>query len=486
MSSLSPTVSLSNLLSNTPLSVSGLATGFDTEKIIQGLTAIQQKRIDLIQSEESVALNRQKAFKGVEAQLLTFQGLVKQLGQAQNNVFGVRAVSSSNEDLVTAAATSSAVPGRYTLTVNSLAQNDQVASQGYDSADAQITQGTLQLALGTGASKTITINDSNHTLQGLANAINAAGADVTASVINVGSGAHPFRLLLSSNKTGLSNALTITNSLGADAGNAVKPIFATQVQQAADASVSVGSGNGQLTIQNASNQIDGLFPGITVNLENANPDQTVTLTVSADISKTRQAIVDFVKGFNDLARTIDDQVRYDPATGQAGVLLGNPQVTAIQDQIRDALITPRSGLNPKLNSLVGLGITSDDRGQLVINDAKLDDALNGRVSGVNLNDVQNLFAVGSSLSNPASVGAKVSQTLDKMLDPVSGRLRTIDDGFQSSIDDFKKQIDVQTQFLQDQTAQLQHRFAVLETTVSQLQNIGNLLNAQFAVLSKSK
>ncbi len=179
-------------------------------------------------------------------------------------------------------------------------------------------------------------------------------------------------------------------------------------------------------------------------------------------------------------------MHFDPATGDAGVLLGNSRVTEIQDQVRAAAMTSVAGLNSKLNGLVALGITADENGHLVINDAKLDDALNGRVAGVTLNDVAKVFDEGNPAAAPASVGAQLRHLLDRLLDPATGRLKVISDGFQANIDDFKAQIIKQNQFLQDETAQLQARFAALESTVSQLQSIGNMLAAQFGTTTKNK
>ena len=44
----------------------------------------------------------------------------------------------------------------------------------------------------------------------------------------------------------------------------------------------------------------------------------VALTVSSDTSKTKQAITNFMQGYNDLMSAIDTQVQFDPSTGQAG------------------------------------------------------------------------------------------------------------------------------------------------------------------------
>src|SRR5439155_3685068 len=137
-----------------------------------------------------------------------------------NGPFDARTVTSSNQDLLTAAGSSSAAPGVYTLQVNSLARAEQLASQGFDSANSTITQGTIQLHVGTGAAATITIDSTNNTLQGLANAINNANAGVTATVLNDGSGNgnQAYRLLLTAKQSGANNSISITNNLAADGG----------------------------------------------------------------------------------------------------------------------------------------------------------------------------------------------------------------------------------------------------------------------------
>jgi flagellar hook-associated protein 2 len=80
------------------------------------------------------------------------------------------------------------VPGTYTLTVNGVARASEISSQGFATRSAAITQGTVQIGTVSGASATITIDGTNDTLQGLANAINQAGVGVTAGVVSDGSG----------------------------------------------------------------------------------------------------------------------------------------------------------------------------------------------------------------------------------------------------------------------------------------------------------
>jgi flagellar hook-associated protein 2 len=507
MSSISPaaTSALTGSGVTPKLAVNGLISGIDTDKVIDGLLAIDQARLTLLQAKQDQTQKIQAAFKGIEARLLSLQTQVGQLGRSAGGVFDARTVASGDEGVVTAAASGSAVPGVYALKVNALAQAHQLASQGFDSATSAITQGTFQIRSGDGTAATITVDGTNNTLQGLAAAINAAGAGVTAVVVNDGSGAgaQPFRLLLSATGTGTANRIVITNSLADSGGGATRPAldvgslgpaivdagftgtatptvnagtgtytgqangaytftvltggtvgtdniqvqytdatgahtgvvtlgsgdagvakdvaegiqlqlaagtlvagqsfrvktYAPTVQAATDASVTVGGGAGALTVTSSTNQVDGLIPGVTLQLHGTDP-QPVTLTVRSDTARAKQAIQDFVSGFNDLMSFIDDQVRYDPTSGQAGILLGNRYPITIQDQVRSVLTGVVDGASPRMNRLGALGITTDDQGKLVVNDAKLTAALDGSTPGVSLDDVRRLFALAGSSTNP--------------------------------------------------------------------------------------
>ncbi|HYV37907.1 MAG TPA: flagellar cap protein FliD N-terminal domain-containing protein, partial [Gemmataceae bacterium] len=63
LSSLSNSTVTNSLLTNTP-TVSGLASGLDTNKLITGLLAVQQAQIDTLKANQSQVAARQTAFKG--------------------------------------------------------------------------------------------------------------------------------------------------------------------------------------------------------------------------------------------------------------------------------------------------------------------------------------------------------------------------------------------------------------------------------------
>lgn len=494
--------SIASTLATPPTTATGLISGLDTTSIITNLLAVQQSQIDRIKSQETTVKTQQAAYAAIRGKLLTLQGTLTGLARSQNGVFDGRSATSSDESLVTVAASGSAVAGVYSLKVASLATAQVMASQGFDSANSAISQGTLQIQTGTGAATTITIDSSNATLQGLADVINRSGANVSASVINDGGAGQGYRLLLTSKGTGTQNRITITNNLAASSGGSIRPVFdqnsisnvilgsgfsgtstptsggtytgttnnaytftvlnsgtvgtddniqlsysdstgthtgtltvnaadvgvakdvaeglqvnfgagtvvagqtfsirtfVPTVQAAQDATVVLGSGAGALTVASSTNQIDGLIPGVTLKLNSADPGQTVAITVANDTDGVKKAITDFVSSYNDVLDLIDKQTAYDAATDTAAPLLGDGRVSRIEEQVRNAMTSVVVGANPRMNRLGALGITTDDNGQLQVDDTKLTNALNGSIAGVTLADVHSLFALFGQSSTP--------------------------------------------------------------------------------------
>lgn len=492
------------------INFTGLGSGLDTDKIIEGLLASQQQRISSLQANQSKIIQQQFAFKGIEAKIISLLGTAGNLGKSLNGVFDGKKATSNNLDLVTAAATSKATPGDYTLRVNSLARAQQIGSQGFASFTSAIKTGTFDIKVGSGATKTITIDGSNNTLQGLVTAINSSGADVFASIVNDGSDSrtNPYRLLLTSKKTGAANSITLTNNLtggvgvqpvfdaayindavtdlgytgtstptanvgaggytgtanntytftiasvnavttagttgtvdtdiitvdytdtsnpansgtitldpgdGLDAGvfqSAAQGIqaqfaagtlvvgekfsidaFVPNVQSAGDASLSIGSGAGALTINSASNTVDGVISGVTLNLLAADSTKDVTISVANDVESAKQAILDFVDQYNELVDYINERQTYNADTKVAGVLLGANAANSIEELVSRTVSSVVPGVLTQMNRLSALGIKLDDKGKLSVDQAKLDQALNGQLSGVAYNDVRRLFAL---------------------------------------------------------------------------------------------
>ena len=375
------------------ITIDGLVSGLDTASIIEGLVSIQQTQVDRLNSQKATITERQTSFKGIEAQLLALRGAISTLGRSQNNILDSKIATSSNEDLVKVSADSSAVNGTYALTINNLAAAHQIASQGFNSADDQITTGDLTIQVGNGTATTITIDSSNNSVTGLVSEINEQSDDVFASIVTDSSG---VRVLLTASESGSTNQIQITNNLAADNGNAVRPDFSgAAVQEAADASVTIGSGAGAITVTSQTNQFEDLFEGLTLNLTGADQNQVVNITVNNNTEASTDAIRDFVTNFNALMDYIDTQTAYNAESDSGGPLQGNRSAIFIQDQIRNRLATSISGISSSANQLSAIGIEFNDRGQLFLNEGRLAEVLDGKDENISNSDIKALFGLAA-------------------------------------------------------------------------------------------
>jgi flagellar hook-associated protein 2 len=99
----------------------------------------------------------------------------------------------------------------YTDQNNYTSTTPDTGTVGSVASTTDILTGSIKISVGNGATHTITLDSSNHTLYGLQSAIEAAGLGITASVISNNDGS--YSLSLQSPQNGSSGALTVTSSL---------------------------------------------------------------------------------------------------------------------------------------------------------------------------------------------------------------------------------------------------------------------------------
>jgi flagellar hook-associated protein 2 len=192
--------------------ITGINSKLDTTSIIDALLTYEKQNITLAQYNQTVKTNQITTYQAINTRLLAFQTQAALL--SRTDTFDQTKISVSDEDYLTATAGSNVGVGTYSLNIIALAQNHQIASQGFSKEEAaKIGTGTITIAVGDGSSKTITIDSGSGTLEGIKNAINSAKVGVTASVINDGTTSNPYRLLLTSNTTGAKNKITVSSDL---------------------------------------------------------------------------------------------------------------------------------------------------------------------------------------------------------------------------------------------------------------------------------
>jgi flagellar hook-associated protein 2 len=192
--------------------VSGINSKLDTPAIIDAMLTYEKQNITLAQYDQTVKTNQITTYQAINTRLLAFQTQAGLL--SRNNALGTTKISVSDENYLTATAGTNVGLGTYALNILALAQNHQIASQGFSKEEAaQTGTGTITITVGDSSPKTITIGSGSGTLDGIKNAINSANIGVKASVINDGTSSNPYRLLLTGDKTGAKNIITVSSNL---------------------------------------------------------------------------------------------------------------------------------------------------------------------------------------------------------------------------------------------------------------------------------
>jgi flagellar hook-associated protein 2 len=236
-------------------------------------------------------------------------------------------------------------------------------------------------------SKTIAIDDSNNSLQGIRDAINSAKLGITASVVNDGSDA-PYRLMLSSDTAGVNSNIRI-NVKGGDVAltrllnqDPTGTQNLTEIQAGKDAALMVDG----IRVSKPGNIINDIIPGVTLTLLKPT-NATATVEVARDVTTVKSSVEDFVKSYNDLKKVITDLTAYNSATKKGAALQGDSAMRSLESQIDAILSTPLNTPVGSLTTLSQIGVSKQTTGMLAIDSGKFSAALNTQ-----FNEVAGLFA----------------------------------------------------------------------------------------------
>ncbi|WVV49049.1 flagellar cap protein FliD N-terminal domain-containing protein [Pseudomonas sp. NA13] len=163
----------------------GVGSGLDLDSILESLEESKETSLlDPITAQEESVTAEISAYGTLTSALSTLQTAVEAL--ADESLYESLTTTLSGSG-VTAATTSEAEAGTYSLEVTQLAQAQSLTTAGIADTTTALGTGTLTLQVGTQEAVSITLDSSNNTLQGIRDAINAADAGVTASIVNDGS-----------------------------------------------------------------------------------------------------------------------------------------------------------------------------------------------------------------------------------------------------------------------------------------------------------
>ncbi|MDH3615281.1 MAG: flagellar filament capping protein FliD [Gammaproteobacteria bacterium] len=447
----------------------GIGSGLDIAGIVQSLVAAEGQPVELrIGQNEAKVQSKLSAFGSLKSALSDFRDKLDVMKSADK--FLTRRAISANEDVFTSIAGSDALPARYDVEVVQLAQSQKLTSGAFTDADADVGTGSLVVDVG-GVSATIEITDENKTLSGIRDAINASvdNPGVSATIVNADSGSY---IILTSDKTGLANAITVTQS-GGDGGlvaleydpglglNSLTESIAAQ-----DALVRIDG----LDVASSTNTIEGAIQGVTLDLLAGTQGATEQLTIENDESAARGLVEDFVASYNALVNTLDLMTDYDAESETAAPLLGDSTLRSIRDQIRRELSTSVEDINAPFATLAEIGIETQLDGTLSVNDSQLSDILG-----------EEFAKFGQLFSTSDGFATRLYDLSDGFLKS-DGIIETRSAGLQTKIDDLSDERDSLNERLASLETRLLRQFNALDSLLAQLNSTSNFLAQQLGNL----
>ena len=125
--------------------------------------------------------------------------------------------------------------------------------------------------------------ETTDTLDDVVGKINDAGFQVSASILDTGTGSSPYRLVLSSGISGLSGDLVVdTGTVDLGLGT---------LTEARNAKVFVGEGENAILVESDSNSIENVVAGVTIDLQSVSASP-VTISISRDETGIVQSVED--------------------------------------------------------------------------------------------------------------------------------------------------------------------------------------------------
>ncbi|MBU1002054.1 MAG: flagellar filament capping protein FliD [Proteobacteria bacterium] len=342
----------------------GLGNGTDFDSIIQAMVQAQSFHKNRLETWKSEWEEKQTSFQDLNSTLLSLKTHMESMDRPSE--FFSKDVSSTDEDVLTASADSSASEGNHVILVDQLAQNKiQTNSTGYANSTTNInstgSDQTLVLTYNGEAAVTITI-PAGTTLAGAVNMINkdADNPGVRASIVSDGTYSYlQMRGMDMGSGASISMAGSTLSGYDDTGGN-------WDINQAnQNARIRVDGWPTTSWIESDSNTIADTIEGLTFTLKSipfGQSNATVTISVSNDTEAITENVRGFVDKINEVRKQLIDLTRFDENMKRGALLQGNYGLQMISTMLKD--VTSQKGVgfdydDDIMSTLSQIGILTD-------------------------------------------------------------------------------------------------------------------------------
>jgi len=385
------------------ISFAGLVTNLPTDQLISAI--LNQESQPMVAMQKQVTTNNTKT-----AALQTLEGdlgnLTLSMDTLTNTGLSSNTVTSSDSTNQYVSATASgASNGAYDVAVKALATTARIVVPTAMASNAAVGTGTYSITDMAGTTANITIDSSNNTLAGLAQAINnytdpttGNALDVSATVIQTGADGSS-QLVLSSNNTGVGSNGATTFSMTMADGSTLSPASPSLTSSAAQNSDFFLNG---AELQRTSNVVSDAVSGVTFTLNKPQTDltQTTHLAVGLDAGAATTALQGVVSAYNQFYKDYTSNTTFTQNTDgsyTAGVFNMDMTVQNMVNQVSSTLMNAAPGLSStaRYTTPAAVGLKTNEDGTISLDTTAFQAAFNAHPQ-----DVANLFTHSGSSTSP--------------------------------------------------------------------------------------
>lgn len=449
------------------MQLGGLASGVDTNSIIEQLMALERRPLFKKEREQKLAEARQATLRDIATRLKNLRTAGADLRSAALWA-PKQTVESTDAAKTSAKSVGSSAAGSYVVDVTQLARAEQRAfSYAPGTADSTLTVNGRDYLVPAGASHESVVNSIN----------NDSSSSVFAAAVN-------GQVVLSSKATGAASTITATSTapaaqwsedlakqrLGLDAAFKVDGTSRTSASNTiADAIVGV-----ELTFKAAGS--------VTVNVGGAALDHDAVVDKVKAFVEQYNSTVDFVR-----SKLTEKKVQ-DPkseAERQKGMLRSDTMLSSVVSRLRTTMSEALAGNPATLDQLMEIGISTGAAtgtatvsadavsGKLTFDEAKLRDALKNDSASV------------KRLLGGDSAAQGLGQRLEALIKPITDIGGSIDERVKSldgQVGRIRKSMDEIDRRLLDKEKRLKAQFAAMERSLSASQSQQSFLASQLSAL----
>ena len=477
------------------LSVPGIGSGLDINSLVERLMAVERQPLTALATKKGMIESKISALGQIRSSLDALKTAAQRM-TTQDKLLTLK-TTVADTSIATVSTSNSATPASFSLEVEQLASAQKLSSPEFASASSSLgnAAGSVTIEFGTysagvytlnpdRAAFTVNVEAAKMTPEGIRDAINQANKEVSASLVNSGTG---VMLVLTNAKTGANQhmRLTVSDPDGNNTDNAGLS------QLAYNPAASVGNGKNMservaaqdarvkidgISITSRTNTLDQSIAGLTISLLKTNDDSPTTMTTTRDDSQVKTAVNSFITAYNNLNKLVRDLTKYDATKREAAILNGESTVRNVLSQVR-GLLSRQYG-STSLPTLSELGITTQSDGSIRLDATKFDSAFSSKRDAVVA-----LFTQSTGGTEGDGFAGTVEDLITSLTDN-NGLLDARTDGLNASLKNLNSKEDQIEARLSQIEQRYRTQFVTLDRNLNSLQSLSAYLQQQLASIPK--